>query len=138
MANTPTPPANKPQPETNRPPEKGEPVVVAASSDSTTDHTAHIKGRVGLEISGDDLDSLSSADLFKAAQKTAPTLTPEIAEGFDLSDEEIKDIAVGAVPAPPVHGPVHSVDQYLTPAGFVSVPIGTDLKNLTPPSAGSR
>jgi hypothetical protein len=92
----------------------------------------HIKGRVGF----DNEKSGGPVDLVQAAKDAAPSLTDEIIDGFDLSDDDLADIASGAQPAPPVQGPIHTVDQYLTPAGFVSVPAGVDPSEK--PSAGSR
>jgi hypothetical protein len=65
-------------------------------------------------------------DVFAAAQAAAPQLTREYVDAFELSDEHLQAIADGSEPAPPIVGPIHTVDRYLTPGGWVSVPVGVD------------
>lgn len=65
-------------------------------------------------------------DVFAAAQKVQPQLTREYVDTFELTDEHLQAIADGSEPAPPIVGPAHTVDRYLTPGGWVSVPPGVD------------
>ena len=84
-----------------------------------------LAGRLGfdrLEHSG----PASYDDLLKAAQEKAPSLTHEFVKTFGLSDEHLAGIADGSIPPPPVVGPAHTVDLYLQPGGWTSVPVGVD------------
>lgn len=68
----------------------------------------------------------TTRELLERAQKRAPQFTKEYVEAFDLPDEYLEAVANGSEPAPPVVGPAHTVDRYLTPGGWVSVPPGVD------------
>lgn len=64
--------------------------------------------------------------LWAAVRVAAPNLTPEIAEKFGLTDDDLARIARREVPPPPTNGPIRSSDLYLTPAGPLNVPAGVD------------
>ena len=85
--------------------------------------TAGLKGRTDATSSG-DVAELRGADLLKAAQAKAPSLTAEFVKTFDLDDEELREIARGAVPPPPTIGPLHTADLHLTPGGWQVTPVG--------------
>lgn len=92
----------------------------AAAPEKT--QTAGLKGR---HTPGDGgVDALSGDELLAAAQAKAPSLTKEFVAAYKLSDDELRQIAVGLVPPPPTPGPVHTADLYLTPAGWQQTPPG--------------
>lgn len=84
--------------------------------------TAGLKGRT--DAPPGSVDDLRGADLLKAAQEKAPSLTAEFVKTFDLDDDELREIARGAVPPPPTVGPLHTVDLHLTPGGWQITPVG--------------
>ena len=58
-------------------------------------------------------------DRLKAAQERAPHLSPEFVARHNLTDEDLADIASGAVPPPPDNGPDYSgTDLHRTPGGW--------------------
>lgn len=75
---------------------------------------------------GDDTStaSLKGADLLKAAQLKAPSLSKEYVSAYKITDEELRGIADGLVPPPPAIGPLHTTDLYLTPGGWQQTPPG--------------
>lgn len=70
------------------------------------------------------VEALRGDELFAAAQAKAPSLTTEFVAAYKLTDEELREIARGAVPPPPAIGPVHNTDLYLTPGGWQQTPAG--------------
>lgn len=81
----------------------------------------HIAGRVEIsDIAASDFSDHSGADLLKAAQAKAPSLTKE----HGLTDDELRGVARGEIPPPPANGPLHTTDLYLTPGGWQQVPPG--------------
>lgn len=65
-----------------------------------------------------------SEDLLKRAQAKAPNLSSEFVKQYGLTDDDLEDIASGAVPPPPTVGPVHNVDLHRTPGGWQVTPVG--------------
>jgi hypothetical protein len=81
----------------------------------------HIAGRIDVaDVVGGGFGHLKGADLLKAAQEKAPSLTKE----HGLTDEELRGVAAGEIPPPPANGPLHTTDLYLTPGGWQQVPPG--------------
>jgi len=62
--------------------------------------------------------------LFAAALVKAPNLTKEFVKAYGLTDETLTAIARGEVSPPPVIGPEHTADLYLTPGGWQQTPKG--------------
>lgn len=65
-----------------------------------------------------------SEDLLKRAQAKAPALTQEFVTQFGLTDDDLEEIASGAVPPPPTVGPIHNVDLHRTPGGWQVTAVG--------------
>jgi hypothetical protein len=82
-------------------------------------------GQVPSEVTSHVMPDSKDA-LWAAVNAAAPNLTPEIAEAFGFDDEVLAKIARREIPPPPVNGPIHSTDLYLTPGGWQSVPAGVD------------
>jgi hypothetical protein len=74
-----------------------------------------------------------SEDLLKRAQAKAPALTQEFVTQFGLTDDDLEEIASGAVPPPPTVGPVHNVDLHRTPGGWQVTAVG-----VAPEDAGKN
>lgn len=68
------------------------------------------------------------SNLLAAAQAKAPNLTAEFVSAYGLTDENLAEIATGAVPPPPAIGPAHTSDLYLTPGGWVQTAPGVSLE----------
>lgn len=67
---------------------------------------------------------LKGKALLEAAQLKAPNLSQAYVSAYKLTDDELQAIADGLVPPPPVIGPQHSSDLYLTPGGWQQTPPG--------------
>ena len=107
-------------------PEKGSPEAVPESKPGS----AGFKGLHGFDNVSDTKESESS--LLKRAQVKAPGLTAEFVAAYSLSPEVVAGIANGEIPPPPVIGPVHSTDLYLTPGGWQQTPVGVSPADVTP------
>jgi hypothetical protein len=110
---------------------------VVKSAETPEDAQAGFGGVVGFDP-GEAPAELSGKDLFLAAKEKAPNLTPEFVSAYRLSDDNLRDIAAGAVPPPPVIGPVHTSDLYFTPGGWVQTKPGMSLEEHAAEQAARR
>ena len=69
-------------------------------------------------------------DLLSRAQLRAPSLTAEFVDKYELTDQDLEDIASGLVPPPPYNGPIFATELHRTPGGWVSGPLGVALEDI--------
>jgi hypothetical protein len=107
-----------------------DPELTSGQSVEETKTPAGYAGLAGFEDSETGSAESKSAAL-KRAQILAPHLTKEFVDAYKIDDETVRGIADGQVSPPPVIGPNHTSDLYLTPGGWVQTKPGVPLGEST-------
>ena len=76
--------------------------------------------------------------LLASAQAKAPSLTREYVNAMKISDADLGAIARGEIPPPPMPGPIHTADMYITPGGYQQVPPGVSPEASDPSARRTR